>query len=267
MSKPYREATRARARPTVLVRYRPLSLLVVLGLTALVLALSAVSYSQALGAIRSVELECERGSEDTCSIVRHYGPITTREGVPIGTVHSVTIASHSNKNSTTYSAVLFTKTSQRIALMRPTSRAEAESTRAAIERLVFDRTPGKRSIPIEGPAPFLALFALLMGTGLLAMPMLFNQSARLELDFERDEVRVTKHHFPLRPERRTIPAGDLRRAAVAVYPGSKGPTYGVELELARGGNVFLAGHGNGGSEKRARQKVDEINALLKEHAQ
>lgn len=267
MSQSYREFTRERPRRTVVVRYRPVNVLAVLALTATALGLSAISYYQALASMRSVALECDRGGEDACTVVRQYGPITTRERVPIDALHSVSIASHSAKSGTNYSAVLLTKHSKRIALMRPGSRADAESARAAIERVALDRTPGKRSTPIQGPAPLVALFALLMGTGLLAAPMLFNQNARLELDFERGELRYTKYHFPLRPERRTIPVRDLRRAVLATYPGSKGATYGVELQLARGANVFLAGHGNGGSEKRARRKVDEINALLKEHAQ
>ncbi len=257
----YRDATAPR-RPTAVLRYRPMRPVATFGLMALFGFVSLVTFFQALTYVRSVELECVRGGPHTCTVLRHYGPLTTHQAIPIQNIHSVSITAHKTKNTTNYAAVLFTKSSETIQLMRATARHIADARRLAVEQVVFDRMPGTQRLFIDESVPVMGAFFALLGLGLAALSLMFFRSARLEFDFDRGAVRYTRLRWPLRPVRRTLRADEVKRARVTARPGSKGSAvYGVALVLDDETDLELLSQGGGG-EQHHQRAADAINAHL-----
>lgn len=257
----YREAATTE-RPNAVVRYRPMRPLATFALMALFGFVSLLTLFGALTYAREVELECVRGGAHTCTVLRHYGPLTTREAIPIQNIHSVSITAHKTKNSTNYAAVLFTKQGETVQLMRATQRPVADARRLAVEKVVFNPEPGTEKLFIQESVPAMGVFFALLGVGLAALSLMFLRSARLEFDFHRGAVRYTRVRWPLRPVRRTLRAAEIKRARVTARPGSKGSTmYGVALVIDGESDLELLNQGGGG-EQHNQRAVDEINAHL-----
>ena len=258
----YRDAAPERRRLPEVVSYRPMPWHTRLAGAAVMLGMSVFMLFMALKELRSTELECVRGGRHTCTIVRHYGLLTTNDAIPINTITSVTISAHSGKNSTTYSADLMVRGRGVVALMRGTKRAVADALKLQIERHVFAREPGTASLPLESPSMLGAVIFGVMAVGVAALSILFNGSARLEFDFDRDQVRYQRRHWPLPAVRRTFRGSDVTRAEVTSRPGSKGGTvYEVALKVAKEGDVPLVG-GGGANRQHNKDAADKINRIL-----
>jgi hypothetical protein len=257
----YRDNT-TKQRAKAIVHYRPMNALATIAIVAVIVLLSGMTYFQALLSLRSVDVTCVRGGEHTCTVLRHYGPITTHQALPINAIHSVSVSSHRAKNSTNYATILVLKGQDTVQLMRAGARGAADARRVAVDKAAFDPQPGTSTVHTDDAAPISGLFLALLATGLAAMSLLFTRSARLEFDFDRGTVAYKKSRWPLPPVRRTLRADEVKRALVTSRPGSKGGTvYEVELDLAHGPNLVLVGQG-GGTEKRHKEAEAAINALL-----
>lgn len=257
----YREDSTVK-RPTAVVHYRPMNIVASVAITAVLLLMCAFTYFQAWTFLRATELSCVRGGEHSCTILRHYGPFTTHEVVPINDIHSVSIKSHTSKNSTTYSTIFLLKDTSKIQLTRPGPVGIADATKLAVEKAAFDREPGTTTLHIQDPAPFSPFFFALIATGLGALSLVFTRTARLEFDLDRGTIAYTRVRWPLRPVRRRFRAEEVKRARVVARPGSKGATiYEVALVIEGEPDLVLIAQG-GGSEKRHEEKAAEINGHL-----
>src|SRR5687767_9987211 len=123
----YRDNTSSK-RPTAVFHYRPMHWLASGAIMLAILSMSLLTYWQAVSSLREMEISCERGGAHSCTIIRHYGPLTTHEVVPINAIHSVSVTSHSVKSGTKYATALVLKDGmEKLPLTRQGDRPAAEA--------------------------------------------------------------------------------------------------------------------------------------------
>jgi hypothetical protein len=193
-------------------------------------------------------------------VTRDYGLFSTEKSIPINRIVMLRITSHRNKSSTSYGVEIVTRDAETIALMRPSSRSQAELVKSGAELVINDR-PGKSGLPVQESSPIAAFFMTLFGLGLGSLSFLMLQTARLDFDLDRSTIRYTRFRFPLRPVRRTLRANEVHGARVVSRVGSKGRTY-YEVVLTLDGEVLALVSGGGGSEARHEEAARRINTVL-----
>lgn len=253
----YRSGSRPQ-RPRAVVRYRQLPLPLAVLITAALAFGCVIMASQASDVARTVNLDC---AERQCVVIRQYGPITTRETIPLDRIKSVGVRSHKHKNTVSYSVVLTTD-DDTIKLCRPTAKPAAEALQARVSAMVDAKSTPPTQIAVEEGSPIAALLMLTFSLLLTTIAFVVFRAATLEFDLDRAVVHLTRSRFPLRPVRQTFRAADLERARVNERPGSKGgQVYSVALVLRAGGEVELL-PGASGMRKHPDETAARINELL-----
>lgn len=257
---PYRNG-HAPARAKAIVRYRPVSVLALLGASLVVLAVSGFMFFQAAQSLCAIDLVCPRGAQ-TCTVVRRYGPIATRQTVEKSRIQSVNIGMHAGKSRTTYGVYLAMREPPNVGLTRMDSNASAEGSKLAIERHIASNV-GAESLPTQDRSLLGAIPTALVGLAPLAFLLVLTGGGRLDFDFERGVIEHRRRRWPLPATRRTYRASDVERARVLPSRTAKGSTiYEIVLVVRGAGSVSLAGSA-GGSKKANDDAAANINALLR----
>lgn len=258
----YRAAPRLEERVEV-IPYRPLHPVVAFAITALFACLPAAMLWQTERLVASVEIACTRGGAHECEVRRSWGPFTRRTTVPIQWVQGVMVNTHRGKNSSSYSVTLLSKERSPIELLRPTTRALAESTRTRTLDAIRNPEPGETTLLTQESAPvggfFLGLLSLVVG----GLALLFTRTARVEVDFNRKVLHFRRQRFPLPPLRRTFRLDEIDTPFLHVTHSAKGGASYEPVLILKNGEHFGTVGNSVATEARARRFVGELERVIK----